>query len=384
LFCWVISGSVAGVISSSRGSLFRLGLLAVLWGSSFLWIKMALHGFSPVQMSVIRAILGAGLLVAVCLIGRQRLPRGRRIWGHLVIAAIFGNVLPYILFPFGEQTVDSGVAGVLNATTPLWALLIGIVIGTDRGLSPVRLGGLLLGFAGTLLIFAPWQASGLASWGTLAILSAAFSYAICYAYVGRFVSARDGSPLALSAAQLTVASGLGLLVVPVGGLQTVHFAPGALIALAILGLLGTGLAYAINYRLIADEGATNATTVGYLLPVVSVLLGAAFLGEGLNLRVIAGMLVVLVGVGMTRWQRSPGAGAGEPDRAGGDRVPAGRPALPVVADLDHQVGGADRDGRGVHPAAPAGELVDDELADVRLDVLEPVGDVVEESRRGVG
>jgi drug/metabolite transporter (DMT)-like permease len=335
------------VISSSRGSLFRLGLLALLWGSSFLWIKLALDGFSPVQMSVIRAILGAGALLVVCLAGRQRLPRGRRIWGHLVIAAIFGNVLPYILFPIGEQTVDSGVAGVLNATTPLWALVIGIVIGSERGISAVRLGGLLLGFAGTLLIFAPWQAGGLANWGTVAIMAAAISYAICYAYVGRFISGRDGSPMALSAAQLTVASGLGLLVVPVGGLQTMHFAPAAVIAMAILGLLGTGLAYAINYRLIADEGATNATTVGYLLPVVSVLLGAAFLGEGLNLRVIAGMAVVLVGVGMTRWQRSPGARAGDPERAGGDGVAVGEP-------------------------------------DARVDVLEPVGDVVANPRRRVG
>jgi drug/metabolite transporter (DMT)-like permease len=357
------------MIGSSRGSLARLGLLALLWGSSFLWIKLALRGFSPVQMSVIRAVLGAALLLAVCLAGRQRLPRGRRIWGHLVVAAIFGNVLPYILFPIGERTVDTGVAGVLNATTPLWALLIGIVIGTERGISAVRLGGLLLGFAGTLLIFAPWQAGGLASWGTVAILAAAISYAICYAYVGAFISARDGSPMALSAAQLTVASGLGLLVIPVGGLQTMHFSAAAVIALAILGVLGTGLAYAINYRLIADEGATNATTVGYLLPVVSVLLGAAFLGEALNLRVIAGMVVVLVGVGMTRWRRAPGEGADEPQPNSGDRVPD----RPVVADPDRPGGGADRDGRGVHPVPPVGVLVD----------LEPV-DVVEEPGRRAG
>lgn len=367
------------MISSSRGSLFRLGLLALLWGSSFLWIKLVLHGFSPVQMSTIRAILGAALLVVLCLAGRQRLPRGRRVWGHLVIAAIFGNVIPYTLFGIGEQTVDSGVAGVLNATTPLWALLIGITIGSERRLSPIRFGGLLLGFAGTLLIFAPWQAAGLASWGALAILAAAISYAVCYAYIGRFISAKDGSPTALSAAQLTVAAGLGLLVLPVGGLQTVHLRPEAMIALAILGLFGTGLAYAINYRMIADEGATNATTVGYLLPVVSVLLGAAFLGEGLNLRVIAGMAVVLVGVAMTRWQ-SAGAGAGEPERTGGDRVPAGGQTLPVGADLDHHGGGADRDGGGADPAATAGVLVDHELADVQLDVLEPVRHVVPDSR----
>ncbi|HET9140246.1 DMT family transporter, partial [Actinophytocola sp.] len=157
-----------------------MGLLALLWGSSFLWIKLALQGFSPVQIALIRSVLGAGLLVTLCLATAQRLPRERWVWGHMVVAAIFGNVIPFTLFAVGELTVDTGVAGVLNATTPLWALLIGIGIGTERSASPVRLGGLLLGFAGVLLIFAPWHAEGMASWGALALLAAAASYAIAY------------------------------------------------------------------------------------------------------------------------------------------------------------------------------------------------------------
>jgi drug/metabolite transporter (DMT)-like permease len=302
-----------------------MGLLALFWGSSFLWIKLALHGFSPVQMAAIRAVLGAGLLIVLCAAGRQRLPQDRRVWAHLVVAAVFGNVIPFILFPVGEQTVDSGVAGVLNATTPLWALLIGIMIGSERSLTVVRIGGLLLGFAGTLLIFAPWQAAGLASWGAMALLGASASYAICYVYIGRFLSGRGGTPLALSAAQLTTAAGLGLLVVPVSGTQTMHFQPVALIAMAILGLVGTGLAYVLNYRLIADEGATNASTVGYLLPVVSVLLGAAALGESLNVRVLAGMVIVLIGVALTRWKpRLDQAAVGGP---AGELVPVGQLGL---------------------------------------------------------
>lgn len=99
------------------------------------------------------------MLVVLCYSSRRRLPRERRVWGHLVLAALFGNAIPFVLFGVGEQTVDSGVAGVLNSTTPLWVLLIGIVLGSERQLSPVRLAGLLLGFAGTLLIFAPWQFS---------------------------------------------------------------------------------------------------------------------------------------------------------------------------------------------------------------------------------
>ncbi len=316
-----------GMISGSRGSLVRMGLLALFWGSSFLWIKLALHGLSPVQITLVRLATGGGLVLVLCLITRERLPRERRVWGHLVVAAIFGNVLPFTLFALGERTVDSGVAGVLNATTPLWALLIGIMVGTERGLTVVRVGGLLLGFAGTLLIFAPWQAAGLASWGALAILGAAVSYGIVFAYIGAFLAGKAGSPMALSASQLLTAAGLTVLTIPVAGLQTVHFQPLALIAASILGVFGTGLAYVLNYRLIVDEGPTNASTVGYLLPVVSVVLGAIFLSEALTFRVIAGMLVVLIGVAMTKWRKK--VRLDEPAVGGppGELVPVGELGL---------------------------------------------------------
>ncbi len=287
------------------GTLIRMGVLALLWGSSFLWIKIALTGLSPVQIALVRTLLGAAVLVALAYAQGQRLPAGKGVWKHLALAAVFGNVIPFVLFAVGEETVDSGVAGVLNATTPLWALAIGLAFGFERQRNAARLVGLVLGFAGTLLIFAPWEKAGLASWGALACLAAAASYAVSYTYIGRKVSGRGLTPIQLSSAQLVTATGLTALVVPVGGLQEVHLSWQPLVAVAILGVFGTGVAFVLNYRLIEDEGPTNATTVGYLLPVVSVLLGAAFLGEELNVRVVAGMLVVLVGVALTRRQPAP-------------------------------------------------------------------------------
>jgi len=293
-----------------------MSVLALLWGSTFLWIKLALNGLSPAQVTLTRCALGAGVLIVLCYSARQRLPRDRATWSHIIVAAFFCNALPFALFSIGEQTVDSGVAGVLNATTPLWSLLIGIAIGTERGLHPTRLSGLLLGFAGTLLIFAPWQQTGLASWGSLAILAAAASYAVAFAYMGRELVGKGTATIALSAAQLIAATGLSALALPAGGLVPVHANPSALIAVAILGIFATGTTFYLTYRLIADEGATNAATVGYLLPVVSVVLGAIVLDEELNLRVIAGMVVVLAGVGMTRWRKRkppPVAESKQPD-----------------------------------------------------------------------
>lgn len=286
----------------SKGTLVRMGILALLWGSSFLWIKFALQAMSPGQIAIGRILLGAAVLVVLCYSGRQRLPKDRKIWAHLVFAAFFGNALPFFLFGFGEETVDSGIAGVLNATTPLWALLIGVLIRQERKLFSLRMLGMVVGFAGTLLIFAPWQAGGLTSWGALAILGAAASYAVSYTYIGLKLSGKGTAPIALSAAQLVTASGLSMLLLPIDGFEPITLSPLGVIAVVILGVFGTGFAFALNYRLIADEGAVAATAVGYLLPVVSVLLGAVVLGEPVTARVVVGMVVVLLGVGMTRWQ----------------------------------------------------------------------------------
>ncbi len=301
--------------TGGHGTLVRMGALALLWGSTFLWIKIALDALAPAQVTLVRCALGAAVLLILCRRKGHRLPRSRALWGRLTVAAFFCNALPFALFSLGEQTVDSGVAGVLNATTPLWTLLIGLTTGTERGLSRARLGGLLLGFTGVLLIFAPWQRSGLAGWGSLAILGAAASYAVAFAYMGRALVGRGTPALALSAAQLVAATGLSALALPAGGLTPVHTDAAGLAAVVALGVLSTGVTFHLSVRLIADEGATTAATVGYLLPVVSVLLGAAVLGEALSVRVVAGMAVVLTGVGLTRWRkRTPGmaAAAAEP------------------------------------------------------------------------
>ncbi|HJP75282.1 MAG TPA: DMT family transporter [Pseudonocardiaceae bacterium] len=283
----------------------RFVILALVWGSSFLWIKIALGALSPVQLAVARLALGAGTLIVLCLATRTRLPNDRRAWLRIGLPALLGNAVPFVLFGVGERTVSSGVAGVLNATTPLWALLIALVIRSERRPGWLRLTGLLLGFAGTLVIFAPWQESGLTSWGALACLIAALSYAISYTYIGRYLVGTM-SPIAMSGAQLSLATGLTVLALPVGGLGAIHVS-GVLpiVAVAVLGICGTGIAFVLNNRLIADEGATTASSVGYLLPVVSVGLGALALHEPLSVRVLIGMIVVLVGIALSRRKASP-------------------------------------------------------------------------------
>jgi drug/metabolite transporter (DMT)-like permease len=281
-------------------SLSRLSVLALLWGSSFLWIKLGLRAFSPVQLALGRLVLGAGVILLLCLLNRDRLPSDRRLWFHLTIAGLFHCALPFLLLAIGQQTVDSGITGVLNATTPLWALSLALLWRMERRQNRTKVAGLLLGLAGTALIFAPWQSSGLLSWGAVACLGAAASYGFVFVYEERFLTRNGCPPIVLAGSQMLVASGFLVLALPVGGTTPVRFDLSAFVALAVLGVVCTGIAFVLNYRLLETDGAVAVSMVGYLLPVVSVLLGSLVLGEDLQPRILVGMVVVLAGVALSR------------------------------------------------------------------------------------
>jgi drug/metabolite transporter (DMT)-like permease len=285
----------------SRSSLGRLILLALLWGSGFLWIKLALRSFTPTQIVFVRLTLGALVLMPIALARGLRIPTGRLVWLHLFAAALVANAIPYTLFGVGERTVGSNVAGVINATTPLWTVLVAFLAGTDRTITWKRGAGLALGFLGTVLIFAPWEsANEIASWGGLAILAASASYGVSYVYMGRFLTNRGIPPIMLSASQLAAGALIMLATLPFGGLVAPHWRWDAVGSLIILGVFGTGLAYVLNYRLIGDEGPTVASTTTYLLPLVAVGLGALVVGEHVTVPMLAGMLVVLAGVALVQ------------------------------------------------------------------------------------
>lgn len=285
-------------------SLLRLLLLALLWGSSFLWIKIALDGLSPVQLTLARLAFGAAFLLALCAVTRLRLPRPGRLWLHLAVIAAIGQAIPFTLFGIGEQSVSSGLAGVLNATTPLWTVIVAVLARQERRLGPARIAGLLLGFGGTLLILAPWHSATAGTIaGSLACIAAAMCYAVSLVYSSRFVMGRGVAPLALATLQITLGAGLLALATPVLGRQPVRLETAVVVSAVVLGVAGTGYAFVLLNRLIGDLGPTSASTVTYLLPVIAVLLGAAVLGEELNARVLAGMVVVLLGVALTQRRR---------------------------------------------------------------------------------
>ncbi|MGW4411771.1 DMT family transporter [Nonomuraea sp. NPDC004702] len=286
---------------SHVGPALRIGVLALLWGSGFLWIKLAIYGLSPTQVTLARLVLGAGFLAAILHGKGLRLPRGKALWTHLIVAALFANSAPYLLFTIAEQTVSSSVAGAINATTPLWTLVAAFISRQDTSVTAARVTGLAIGFVGALLIFSPWESDGaLASWGGLICLAAAISYAISYVYMARFLSSENEQPIVLSAGQLIAASGLTFFALPFGGLEPITPHASVIVAIFVLGVLGTGIAYVLNYQIIRDDGPVLASTVTYLLPVVAIFLGWAALGEEITGPSLGGTAIVLLGVAVTR------------------------------------------------------------------------------------
>ncbi|MDP8970276.1 MAG: DMT family transporter [Actinomycetota bacterium] len=296
----------------SRASLLRLCLLACIWGSSFLFIKLALAGLSPVQIVLARLTAGAAVLLAAVLLRRQPLPRAPVVWGHLALMGVIANIFPFFLFGWGEQRITSGLAGVLNGTTPLFTLVIALAALPEERWSPARGAGLLLGFAGVLLVVGPWNVDPATSspTGQLACLAAAGCYGIGFVYSRRFLTGRGLSPLGLSAGQLSVAALILGLVSPLVAPDPVRLDWVVVGSVLALGAFGTGLAYLLYYRLIADAGATSASMVTYLIPVVAVVLGIGTLGEPVTWNLFAGAATVILGVALSegrlgRWGRRP-------------------------------------------------------------------------------
>lgn len=282
----------------SGGSLLRFVTLSMVWGSSFLFIKVAVDGLSPFQVVLGRLSLGSAVLLGILFARRQRLPRDIGVWGHLALMGLVANIVPFTLFAWGEERITSGLAGVLNGATPLFTLAIAVLALPEERWNPTRGTGLALGFVGVLLVVGPWDQNPLTSSipGQLACVAAAASYGVAFVYTRRFLSGRGYPPLVLAAGQLTAAAALLALAFPLWAHDPVSLRFSVVASVTALGAVGTGLAYLLYYRLIQDESATTTSMVTYLIPVVSVVLGILALGEPVTWNLFVGGAVVICGV----------------------------------------------------------------------------------------
>ncbi|GAA1281848.1 DMT family transporter [Streptomyces aureus] len=279
----------------------RFGALSLIWGFSFLLIKVGTDGYAPFQVTLGRLAFGTAVLAVAMAVRRERLPRGLRTWGHIAVAAMLLNSLPFSLFAFSEQTIPSTLAGICNATSPLWGMALSLVALSEDRPTRRRVAGLGIGFLGVLTVLGVWQGfHGLDLAGTAMALLASLSYPVGWIYLRRTLAGTGHSNLSLSGAQLLMATVQLAVVTPVFTTLPAHLPVVPLLAIVALGALGTGLAFLIQYGLVAEVGPTTAQMVTYFIPVIATAAGVALLGESLTWSTPIGAVIVLAGAALTQ------------------------------------------------------------------------------------
>lgn len=289
----------AGAADVRRVSItIQFVLTGIVWGSSFLFMKVALGGISPAQVVWSRLVLGALALGLFVVVRRERLPRALRTWMHLTVVATTFCVVPFLIFSWAQQHVSSGLASIYNATTPLMTAIMAWAVFRVEKLKPVQVLGILLGILGVMVIIAPWQGldAGQSLGAQLAILGATSCYGFSLAYMRRFLGDSGVSALVFSFLNIGLAAGIMLLLTPVLVLTPVRLDPWIIGSVVLLGFFGTGLAYVWNQNVLRAWGPTRASTVTYITPVVGVTLGILILHEAIGWNEPIGALVVFAGI----------------------------------------------------------------------------------------
>jgi drug/metabolite transporter (DMT)-like permease len=273
--------------------------LSVLWGGSFFFIGVAVREVSPLTFVLVRVALAAAALWAFLLIRRTPVRLPREALAAMLVLALLNNAIPFSLFAWGQTQIASGLASILNATTPIWGVIVAHLFTRDERLTPAKLAGVSLGFGGVALMigadFLGQIGTGLAA--QLACLAATLCYALAGVWARRF-KAMGVAPATVATGQLTATALIMLPVALIVDQPWLRPAPSgeAWAAIVSLALLGTALAYILYFRLIASAGATNALLVTLLIPPTAILLGWLFLGERLEARDFAGLALIALGL----------------------------------------------------------------------------------------
>jgi len=274
--------------------------LGFIWGSSYLWIKIGVASLPPLTLIAGRLVFGAAFLAIVVAIARQELPRSPRMYGHLLVMAVVNIVIPFTLITVGEQSIDSALASILNATVPLTVIILAPMFLPDERITLPKIAGLALGFAGVILLVAPdlvnLSDSDLS--GELMMIGSSIAYGVGNVYSRRNVHGLRPMIPALFQVSFAAAIVVPLALIIDEPFSRVAAAPEALVAVVWLGILGSGVAYLCYFTVLQRWGATRTSMVAYLLPVVGIALGAMVLGEPVTLNRVLGAAMVIAGIGL--------------------------------------------------------------------------------------
>lgn len=274
--------------------------LAGIWGCSFLFMEVGLQSFTPLGIAFGRIMLGLVTVIGLSIITRSPFPP-RWAWGPLLIASLLWVVIPWTLFPLAQTMVTSSLAGIMNAVTPLMTLLAILIAFPEERPTRQRILGLFLGFLGILVVIGVWRlgSDDLSLTGIALLLAAVACYGIAFPFARRYLT----GPTARSRLHpLSLATGLllwGILltgpITVVTGLTLAEVTVSPVLSVVMLGVFGSGIAYALNFFVTQNADATTASTVTYLTPLVAVAMGALVLSEQVTWNQITGGVLVVLG-----------------------------------------------------------------------------------------
>lgn len=275
--------------------------LGLVWGCSFIFIKLGLEFLTPFGVAFVRCALGAITLLIVVKIMKIDLPKEKSTWYKLWIVAMLLNVVPGILFAYAELHVTSVLAGIINATTPLATLIVMLIAFREEKLKSEQVYGLILGGIGVMVVLGIWQGIGDNQLtGVIALLIAVTCYGISFPYSKRNIIPLGLKPEAAATTQLIMAAITLLPFYLYDGISQDNYRPANIFAMLALGILGSGFAYIWNFSIIAAAGSSIASSVTYLTPVVAVFVGWLFLGEVIVWHEPVGALLVILGAAVSQ------------------------------------------------------------------------------------
>ncbi len=274
----------------------RLFLLSFIWGWSFLFIKVAVEGMTPTTVACARVALGAAFLLVFLRAKGQTLPRDPQVWRRLAVVGLVGSALPFTMLAWGEERITSALTSVLNASTPLFTAALAAVLLRDR-LRAVQMGGLFVGLVGVGVAagIGRGDLAGSSLAGSAASVLAGACYGFSFTWSKKHLMGM--APLVAAFGQLaTAAVLLAPFAVATSVADGITMTPRRVLAVVLLGVVGSGIAYVLNFRILADVGATRASLVTYIIPVVAVAVGVFVLDEPFHLRILLGGLLIVAGI----------------------------------------------------------------------------------------
>jgi drug/metabolite transporter (DMT)-like permease len=275
--------------------------LGIVWGCSFIFIKLGLEFLTPFGVAFGRCALGAMALLIYLKIKGLKLVRDRKMIGHLWVVSLLLNVIPGIFFAWAETEVTSILAGIINAVTPLMTLIAIMVVSRNEKPTRPQAFGLILGFLGVLTVLGAWQGLGdNPLWAILILFAAVTCYGFSFPYSRRFILPAQLKPEVMAATQVTLGAITLLPLFLFDGIAKDEYRVGPVLAMVALGVFGSGFAYIWNFTIMRDAGSAIASSVTYVTPSVAVLVGFLFLSETLHWYEPAGAVIVLLGAAIAQ------------------------------------------------------------------------------------